>query len=290
LTNIDNEATPTKHSMMSDEVTPRPDHGDGSEDLGPSFSSSNPFADLEPPSSAIEDRYSMLKPDNSQYGAEPDVYGSLEPDLFTSTENPFTPTVGEEDPFTAVTTEDPFSQQAEQDPFTKADPFSSADADPFAKGEDPFQDKEDPFNSTNEDPFKTTEDPFSKDTADPFDSKTEGDPFKGQTEDPFSTVQSEDPFSSKVADPFGGSQFSTEDPFKENEDPFSSLPGDELGAKGPLYSMRALYAFEPDNEDELAFTEGDTIEIVEEVNEEWLIGRCKGNEGLFPAAFAERIA
>ena len=27
LTNYDNEATPTKHSIMCEEVTPRPEHG-----------------------------------------------------------------------------------------------------------------------------------------------------------------------------------------------------------------------------------------------------------------------
>ena len=41
--------------------------------------------------------------------------------------------------------------------------------------------------------------------------------------------------------------------------------------------------------DDLSFSEGDVIEIVEETNADWWTGRARGKQGLFPATYVEKI-
>ncbi|XP_075903115.1 NADPH oxidase activator 1 isoform X1 [Nelusetta ayraudi] len=55
-----------------------------------------------------------------------------------------------------------------------------------------------------------------------------------------------------------------------------------------LYQMVALYDYNAQGPEDLEFGEGDTIDILSEVNEEWLEGRCGGNIGIFPSCFAYR--
>ena len=52
--------------------------------------------------------------------------------------------------------------------------------------------------------------------------------------------------------------------------------------------MVALYDWTKDDDDELTFTEGDIIYVVEKhVHEGWHKGVCNGEIGLFPAPYVE---
>ncbi|KAK3539232.1 hypothetical protein QTP86_031635 [Hemibagrus guttatus] len=55
-----------------------------------------------------------------------------------------------------------------------------------------------------------------------------------------------------------------------------------------LYQMVALYDYTAQGPEDLEFSEGDTIDILSEVNEEWLEGHTAGNTGIFPRCFAYR--
>lgn len=55
-----------------------------------------------------------------------------------------------------------------------------------------------------------------------------------------------------------------------------------------LYQMMALYDYTGEGPEDLQFSEGDTIDILSEVNDEWLEGHCSGHIGIFPSCFASR--
>ncbi|KAM6965361.1 NADPH oxidase activator 1 [Aplochiton taeniatus] len=61
---------------------------------------------------------------------------------------------------------------------------------------------------------------------------------------------------------------------------------DPLANRTILYQMVALYDFAAEGPEDLEFSEGDTIDILSEVNEEWLEGHCSGQIGIFPRSFA----
>ncbi|XP_028271048.1 NADPH oxidase activator 1 isoform X2 [Parambassis ranga] len=63
---------------------------------------------------------------------------------------------------------------------------------------------------------------------------------------------------------------------------------DPLASRTILYQMVALYDYASQGPEDLEFSEGDTIDILGEVNEEWLEGHCAGNIGIFPSCFAYR--
>ncbi|XP_024407282.2 neutrophil cytosol factor 2 [Desmodus rotundus] len=49
----------------------------------------------------------------------------------------------------------------------------------------------------------------------------------------------------------------------------------------------ALFSYEATQPEDLAFLQGDVIQVVSMVNDDWLEGECKGKFGIFPKAFVE---
>nr|KAF6413800.1 neutrophil cytosolic factor 2 [Molossus molossus] len=52
----------------------------------------------------------------------------------------------------------------------------------------------------------------------------------------------------------------------------------------------ALFSYQAAQPEDLEFLEGDIIQVVSMVNDEWLEGTCKGKFGIFPKAFVEQAA
>ncbi|XP_048857107.1 NADPH oxidase activator 1 isoform X2 [Brienomyrus brachyistius] len=60
---------------------------------------------------------------------------------------------------------------------------------------------------------------------------------------------------------------------------------DPLSNRNILYQVVALYDYTAQGPEDLEFSEGDTIDILSEVNDEWLEGHTAGNIGIFPRCF-----
>ena len=50
-----------------------------------------------------------------------------------------------------------------------------------------------------------------------------------------------------------------------------------------------LYDYEPQQEDELQISPGDTIYVTEKIDDSWWQGNLNGTLGLFPASYVEEV-
>ncbi|KAI1884497.1 hypothetical protein AGOR_G00226990 [Albula goreensis] len=57
----------------------------------------------------------------------------------------------------------------------------------------------------------------------------------------------------------------------------------------PAMQVRAMYDFTAEEQDELAFSAGEIIEVLDHSDSSWWKGRLRGRIGLFPANYTKPI-
>ena len=70
---------------------------------------------------------------------------------------------------------------------------------------------------------------------------------------------------------------------------FSPPKPSSRGSTPSYPHCKALYDFEPENEGELGFNEGDIIKLTERIDDNWLEGEVHGRSGYFPDNYVEII-
>ena len=68
-----------------------------------------------------------------------------------------------------------------------------------------------------------------------------------------------------------------------------SRPVDVQPTLPGIWKALALYEFPGESSEDLAFHAGEEIEVVETISAEWMKGRIGAREGMFPAAFVQKI-
>ncbi|TNN52856.1 Growth factor receptor-bound protein 2 [Liparis tanakae] len=69
---------------------------------------------------------------------------------------------------------------------------------------------------------------------------------------------------------------------------FETLPPPQQRAP-PAQQVKALYDFRAEEDDELGFSAGDVIELLDRSDASWWKGRLRGKSGLFPANYTMRL-
>lgn len=69
----------------------------------------------------------------------------------------------------------------------------------------------------------------------------------------------------------------------------SMVPNGGVAAAASALMVKALFDHEGEDEDELTFSTGDVIEVIDQSDEGWWRGRFNGAEGLFPANYVEKL-
>ncbi|KFQ40512.1 Neutrophil cytosol factor 2, partial [Mesitornis unicolor] len=65
---------------------------------------------------------------------------------------------------------------------------------------------------------------------------------------------------------------------------------DSHSGRPVLYRMLAQHSYPAQGPGDLEFSKGDVLDILSEVNEDWLEGRCNDKTGIFPKCFATRTS
>ncbi|PFH53132.1 hypothetical protein AMATHDRAFT_1556 [Amanita thiersii Skay4041] len=73
--------------------------------------------------------------------------------------------------------------------------------------------------------------------------------------------------------------------------PRRNVPPTPTPAAPPVVQARAIWGYNEDRGEpnDLSFSAGDIIEIVEEVNADWWMGRIRGKQALFPSNYVEKL-
>ena len=69
----------------------------------------------------------------------------------------------------------------------------------------------------------------------------------------------------------------------------TSLCVSQLVPSCPSEQVKALYNFVAEEKDELDFSAGDIIEVVERSDVSWWTGRLRGQTGLFPSNYTTPV-